>query len=403
VETIGRTRRDHLVEANGINKIARDLKVRATRFERCWAGRGRPIDMFRSSRRRMRFCIAQHWHRQIGLRDGDQPARRKERLRQRGRSMGLPLPGTRVLASQRHQPAFSQMTRTALTVLVLLLVSSATSWAVSNDHVLPPPSLDDEFNSLSLHYRPTGRDIWGLIAPRTPNGRGGPNWFEGDTHMWWTNPFNPKTPVNGLYTAAEGRLRLGLMPTPPAYQTWIDSSAGIHMPFVGTLLYSVQKQRYGYFEIRASVDGVSGLTFQACLETGDVAFPFEIDIILFTSSDGSQHVKFDIATRKGWPSTEVRGIDITQMHTYAIEWTLTTITWYIDGIERWSRPSPGGNYDIYPALWYLLTGADYGGSDTDPSPAQLPAYAHVDWVRNWSSNPYADAARARVSRDLRRD
>ena len=266
------------------------------------------------------------------------------------------LPGTRVLASKRHQPAFSQMTRTALTVLVLLLVSSATSWAVSNDHALPPPSLDDEFNSLSLHYRPTGRDIWGLIAPRTPNGRGGPNWFEGDTHMWWTNPFNPKTPVNGLYTAAEGRLRLGLMPTPPAYQSWINSSAGIHMPFVGTLLYSVQKQRYGYFEIRASVDAVSGLTFQACLETGDVAFPFEIDIILFTSSDGSQHVKFDIATRKGWPSTEVRGIDITQMHTYAIEWTLTTITWYIDGIERWSRPSPGGNYDIYPALWYLLDG-----------------------------------------------
>ena len=115
------------------------------------------------------------------------------------------------------------------------------------------------------------------------------------------------------------------------------------MPFVGTLLYSVQKQRYGYFEIRASIDAVSGLTFQACLETGDVAFPFEIDIILYTSSDGSQHVKFDIATRKGWPSTEVRSIDIARMHTYTIEWTLTTIKWYIDGIERWSQPSPGGN------------------------------------------------------------
>ncbi len=95
------------------------------------------------------------------------------------------------------------------------------------------------------------------------------------------------------------------------------------MPFVGTLLYSVQKQLYGYFEIRASVDAVSGLTFQACLETGDVAFPFEIDIILYTNGDGSQHVKFNIATRNGWPSTEIRGIDITRMHTYAIEWTRT--------------------------------------------------------------------------------
>ena len=51
---------------------------------------------------------------------------------------------------------------------------------------------------------------------------------------------------------------------------------------------------------------------------------------------------------------------------------------------------------MYPALWYLLTAADYGGSDTDPNPAQLPAYAHVDWVRNWSSNPYADPVRSGV-------
>ena len=316
---------------------------------------------------------------------------------------GLPCHLAIVPAWRRHQPVLCQMTRTALTVLVLLLGSSVASWAASNDYPLPPPSLDDEFNSLSLHYRPTGRDIWGLVAPRTPNGRGGPNWFEGDTHMWWTNPFNSRTPVNGLYTASNGQLHLGLMPTPRAYQSWINSSAGIHMPFVGTLLYSVQKQLYGYFEIRASVDAVSGLTFQACLETGDVAFPFEIDIVLYTNGDGSQHVKFNIATRNGWPSTEIRGIDITRMHTYAIEWTRTKVTWYIDGTERWSRPSPGGNYDIYPALWYILTGADYGGSDTDPNPAQLPAYAHVDWVHNWPSNPHTDAVRPRVSRNPRRD
>ena len=74
-----------------------------------------------------------------------------------------------------------------------------------------------------------------------------------------------------------------------------------------------------------------GLTFQACLETGDVAFPFEIDIILYTNRDKSQHVKFGIATASGWPSTEVDGVDIASMHTYAIEWS-TAITWYIDGV-----------------------------------------------------------------------
>jgi hypothetical protein len=71
VETIGRIRHDHLVEANWINMVTRDLKVRATRLEGAGRGRGRTIDMFRSSRRGMRFCIAQHWHRQIDLPDGD--------------------------------------------------------------------------------------------------------------------------------------------------------------------------------------------------------------------------------------------------------------------------------------------------------------------------------------------
>ena len=296
----------------------------------------------------------------------------------------------------------STMRMNQLTAYILLLASSAAG-AAAQDRALPPPSLNDEFTSLSLHYRPDGHDIWGLIAPSTPKGRGGPKSFEGNTRMWWTNPFNPKTPVQGLYSVSNGQLHLGLRSTPPAYQLWIDSSAGIHTPFVATLLYSVQKQLYGYFEIRASVDKVPGLAFQACLETGDVAFPFEIDIVLFTNSDKSQHVKFNIATRNGWPSTVVSDIDITQMHTYAIEWTQTTITWYIDGTRAWSRPSPGGNYDVYPALWYLLTGAAYGGSDTDPNPAELPAYAHVDWVRNWPSNPYTQSARAGVNRSRQHD
>jgi hypothetical protein len=99
----------------------------------------------------------------------------------------------------------------------------------------------------------------------------------------------------------------------------------------------------------------------------------------------------------------INDVDITRMHSYAIEWSGTTITWYIDGARAWSQRSPGGNYDVYPALWYLLTGAAYGGSDTDPDASQLPAYAHVDWVRNWPSNPYTSAARAGTNRSGQHD
>ena len=137
--------------------------------------------MFRSSRRRMCFCIAQHWHRPIDLRDGDQAARRKERLRQR--SMGLPATWhscPRIEATptciQPDDQNCTDSSRPSAGVVSNFLgrVRTITRCRHLRSMMSSIP--------LSLHYRPTGRDIWGLIAPRTPNGRGGPNWFEGDAH-----------------------------------------------------------------------------------------------------------------------------------------------------------------------------------------------------------------------------
>jgi hypothetical protein len=49
-----------------------------------------------------------------------------------------------------------------------LLPASLVAGAKAQDRAPPPPSLNDEFTSLSLHYRPNGHDIWGLIARSTP-------------------------------------------------------------------------------------------------------------------------------------------------------------------------------------------------------------------------------------------
>ena len=68
-------------------------------------------------------------------------------------------------------------------------------------------TFDDEFNTLSLHRTWQQGDNWQLIAPDSTDGRGGPNWGEGGT-QWWVNPFNPNTPINGIYSVSNGMLNL---------------------------------------------------------------------------------------------------------------------------------------------------------------------------------------------------
>ncbi len=56
---------------------------------------------------------------------------------------------------------------------------------------------------------------WTLIAPDTPNGRGGPNYNEqGD--QWWTNPYLSCSIQN--FTLTGNGLQLGLEPTPASQQ-----------------------------------------------------------------------------------------------------------------------------------------------------------------------------------------
>ncbi len=253
-------------------------------------------------------------------------------------------------------------------------------------------TFDDEFNSLSLHETWQPGDKWQLIAPDSPYGRGGPAWNESGT-QWWVNPYNPNTPCNGVYSVSNGKLHLGLLPTPPAEQSYIDGQGGTDLSSIGALLNTSQTdyQKYGYYELSAAVDRVPGFDFHADTENVQLTgtWPPEIDLDIYTDASGVQHVAFQVATNSGYRSYNLSsktGFDPRSYHTYAWNWQSNYITFYIDGAPVWKTANPGGVYQTEKEFLYIGTYANYPEA-VAPSPASLPAYASLDYVRVYQNKP----------------
>ncbi|MDD5676295.1 MAG: family 16 glycosylhydrolase, partial [Chitinivibrionales bacterium] len=212
--------------------------------------------------------------------------------------------------------------------------------------------------------------------------------------QWWTNPYNPSTPIDGLYQVSNGQLNLGLKPVPAAYQTYIDNQAGKHLPYAGTLLNSASTCyfMYGYWEVTVAVDNLPGFSFQACLENWEKTgkWPPEIDLRVTDEQNGTQTIMFEM--RDGnlptWTQWKSQSYDATKMHSYGISWQSDYITYYIDRVQVNQVATPkDGTYTTNPCFWYLLTGANYEGNG-DPNVSQLPAYAHVESVKVWDKRPF---------------
>ena len=270
-------------------------------------------------------------------------------------------------------------------MLLACLVMLVSNWQTARAQPAVR-SFDDEFDTF------TPGAEWDWIATNSPLGRGGPKWGElGD--QWWVNPQNPNTPVRGLYIASDGMLHLGLRTTPPQYQAYIDSHAGKHLPYVGALLNNQHHalQQYGFYTIKVAVDRVPGVAFLSDIEAHPIGpWPPEIDLLIYTDAQNVQWVKFAIhnsgADSTVYTMSSKDGFDPRAHHIYAWDWTQDHITFFIDGAQRFRTPTPSGNsYHNHPVFMYLATYANYTGPgpaspSSDPDPARLPAYAHIDYV-----------------------
>lgn len=248
---------------------------------------------------------------------------------------------------------------------------TATPTPVPTTTPTPTPTLpiifNDTFSTLSLHENWQAGDNWMLIAPGTPLGRGGPTFGElGD--MWWTNPFNPSTPISGLYTNDANGLHLGIQATPSADQTYITAQAGAAMPFVGALLNSSPTlyQQYGLFEVVVSVPRITGITFIMAMENIQLTgiWPPEIDIRISTDINGVQSLVMMYAidgTGTNWgtyTTNSAVGFDASVLHRYGVNWQSDFITFLVDGVQKFQVVTPAA-YKTNPMFVFLASASNY--------------------------------------------
>lgn len=264
----------------------------------------------------------------------------------------------------------------------LLSLSGAVSGGA--DAAAAMLTFSDEFDSLSLYnkYSPGAGGVWTPASWYAPNDAG----YQVNDG-WMVNPFNPATPYPSLYMVYNGVLRLG-------------ARANTSCPSCGTAHYLTSQiwakdfaQRHGYFEARLAAPPVAGTNFAFWLLPKAPRWPPEIDIIEIATGQGWQvgaETLWD-----GWSARTVRtcltyqmypGWDGAQYHTYGVEWTTTTITYYIDRVARCSAPTPAG-YDVamFPGLSWQQGAADWTGPI--PSGTTLKPL-RVDWIRVWDSRPF---------------
>src|SRR5262245_43583086 len=184
------------------------------------------------------------------------------------------------------------------------------------------------------------------------------------------------------FATSNGVLKISARPTSPAIETTLGG-----WDYTSGLLTSQGKfaQTYGYFEIRADTPAGKGMFPAFWLLSADGKWPPEIDVFEQIGSAPSYVSNGILSANGGTPNHGTdTGVDMTQgFHTYAMEWTPQTVTWFIDGKQSWQTATPADlNKPMY-VLLNLAVGGDWAGppdSTTDWSKADLL----VDYVRIYS-------------------
>lgn len=138
---------------------------------------------------------------------------------------------------------------------------------------------------------------------------------------------------------------------------------------------------------------VIGTTYAFYLVENGGSWPPEIDI----TENATVQSGSTVAAQTLWNGTSateagqclsyntVPNLDTAQFHTYGVDWTASTVTFYIDRVATCSFPTPAGyNVPLFPIL-AAQTGGDWVGSI--PAGTQIPPM-QVDYVRVWSTRPF---------------
>ena len=162
-------------------------------------------------------------------------------------------------------------------------------------------------------------------------------------------------------------------------------------------------QTYGYFEVTAKVPKGRGLWPAFWLLPVDQSWPPEIDLAEVLGRDTTIAYQSIHTTDKAWVASQpgsYNGSTTTQnshtaedlsagFHRYAVDWTPTRITFYLDDVVTAERPTPADMHKPF----YLIINLAVGDSGSWPGPptarTRFPASLAIRSIRIWSAGAHA--------------
>lgn len=207
-----------------------------------------------------------------------------------------------------------------------------------------------------------------------------------DNHEWWNTPPPPRSQYvrNGVFHLVSRR------------------SQGYPSNIAATTFSSRKIFRYGYFEARMKFTKGNGawpafwLMSNAWARRGADNCSLgiraaEIDVFegygnhprVFTGTihrNSAEHVcdsPPDAINGNNW---QPRNVDLTaRFHTFAMRWTPTRVTWYLDQRRVMSWPV----FSTTNTRMFLLLSMQIGGESSPDASTPAELHTQVDWVRVW--------------------
>ena len=257
--------------------------------------------------------------------------------------------------------------------------------------VLPAPNaplsgmkltFDEEFNSLSLRTgtAATANGIW-----KTSDGWGNRT-LSGNNELQLYVDADYKGLGLNPFSVQDGVVTITASKTPD----WAKSQIGYNYISGELTTAGSFAQQYGYFEMKAQMAPGQGMWPAFWMLSTNGKWPPEIDIVE-AIGDLPNHVYVNThsATNGNSGKDVWSSADITQgFHTYGVDWTASTITFYYDGKAVFTRATPADMHTPMYMLLNLAVGGNWPGAPdatTDWSKTQYK----IDYVRVWSHDQNA--------------
>lgn len=160
-------------------------------------------------------------------------------------------------------------------------------------------------------------------------------------------------------------------------------------PYKGAEIYSQTQHRFGRVEVRMRMARGSGIlstffTYKPGSEAAGAAWE-EIDVEGFGKSNATSWQSNILVgnPRMGSEQVHEAGLSLADgYHTFTIEWTPTSVVWFIDGVE--ARRTSGGQANQLTSLHnfrFNLWASDVSSWAGAFDASALPASQYVNWIR----------------------